>query len=151
MDTSVSVTKEFTFDCCHLLSDHPGKCKNLHGHTYKVQVTVMSKQSFRSDTFPRGIIVDFKDLKERLNADLFDQFDHAYIYNSLGGAAERQIGTLIHSFKLRSVDLKMPATAENMAHYFFEKAQEILQASRLIVLNVKVWETPTSFAEATKC
>ena len=58
---SMLITKEFTFDAAHKLDWHQGKCKNLHGHTYKLQVTVVGELN------KNGIVIDFGDLKNIVN------------------------------------------------------------------------------------
>lgn len=145
-----TATKEFIFDAAHMLSGHGGLCKNLHGHTYKVEVTTRLMGS--DDVMPygpaAGMIIDFKDLKERLNADIFSNLDHAYIYNSLGGEDENKIADLCKSLGMRVYDMAMRPTAENMAEYFLAMANTSLQDLPVDVVKVRVYETPTSYAES---
>lgn len=144
-----TATKEFTFDAAHMLSGHLGLCKNLHGHTYKVEVTVRHLNNGVITNGPSaGMIIDFKDLKERLNADIFSNLDHAYIYNSLGGEDENKIADLCKSLGMRVYDMAMRPTAENMAEYFLAMANTSLQDLSVDVVKVRVYETPTSYAES---
>jgi 6-pyruvoyltetrahydropterin/6-carboxytetrahydropterin synthase len=149
------VSKEFTFDAAHMLTGHEGLCKNLHGHTYKVVVAVSLKTptGLMTSGPSEGMVLDFKDLKNALNARLFNQLDHSYIYNSKGGAAERAIAELLEALGMRTFDMMMKPTAENMARYFFEVIASEMGASldyQLRLEKVTVWETPTSFAEVTE-
>jgi 6-pyruvoyltetrahydropterin/6-carboxytetrahydropterin synthase len=66
----LEITKEFTFDAAHQLDWHKGKCKNLHGHTYKLRVTV------KGELNENGIIIDFTDLKAIVNEAVIEKIDH---------------------------------------------------------------------------
>lgn len=142
----VTSTKIFTFDAAHLLTGHEGLCKNLHGHTYKVEVTVCSEdQSYISMD---GMVLDFKVIKDRLNENLFDHLDHAFIYNSLGGEDEKAIAQLLMSLNMRVFDMANRPTAENMAEYFKAMGNSCLHDLRVQIAEVIVWETPTSYAKS---
>ena len=67
------ITKEFTFDAAHKLINHKGKCKNLHGHTYKLQVTIKGKPN------GDGMIIDFSDIKNIVKTSIIEKLDHAYL------------------------------------------------------------------------
>ena len=120
----VSVTKEFTFDSCHQLKEYVGACARLHGHTYKLQVTVEGNLSHN------GMVVDFKDLKANVGHLIIDDLDHYNLNDKLW----------------------FNTTAENMAVYFYELLSKYFitlseKEGRYIALTeVKLWETPTSFA-----
>ena len=125
----VSATKIFTFDACHFLPGHNGKCANMHGHTYKLEVTVtrMNKQLIAEGS-SRGMIMDFTDLKRIVNACVIDLVDHADL-------------TKVYRFR---------TTAENMAIHIFETLNHVLSNQGVEVTRIKLWETPTSFAEVCK-
>ena len=76
----VTVCKEVTFDCAHMLSGHEALCKNLHGHTYKVQVSVTNEQIIEGPSV--DMVIDFKHLKEAITKSIMDKFDHAIIFSS---------------------------------------------------------------------
>ena len=69
----MEITKEFTFDSAHQLNWHQGKCKNLHGHTYKLRVTV------KGEIKQNGIIIDFGELKKIVNESVIEQLDHKFL------------------------------------------------------------------------
>ena len=69
------IFKEFTFDSAHQLPWHDGKCFNLHGHTYKLQV------GFRGNPDPNGILMDFGKVKEIVNALIIEKYDHQLLNN----------------------------------------------------------------------
>tara|TARA_Y100000310_G_scaffold325538_1_gene389156 strand:- start:902 stop:1234 length:333 start_codon:yes stop_codon:yes gene_type:complete len=69
----MKITKIFTFDSAHRLPWHKGKCFTLHGHTYKLEVTV--EGPLNKD----GIVVDFGDLKKVVKKEILDKYDHKYL------------------------------------------------------------------------
>ncbi len=123
----VLVSKEFTFDSAHHLHCYEGKCKSLHGHTYKLQVIMAG----RADE--RGIVIDFADMKRITKLKVIDALDHKY---------------------LNEVLPLMNTTAENMVVWIFEQIQHGLVEEgwtpRVTLEEVKLWETPTSYASITR-
>lgn len=115
-DRFVTIVKEFSFDSAHFLPNHPGKCRNLHGHTYKLQIGIRGAVNPEN-----GMVVDFGDIKHIVKNRILDMLDHQYL-NSV---------------------LDFLPTAENMAIWIFD----ILQGIYGNMAFVRVWETPTSFAE----
>ncbi|MFP7296634.1 6-carboxytetrahydropterin synthase QueD [Neobacillus niacini] len=126
----VLVSKEFTFDAAHHLHCYEGKCKNLHGHTYKV---VFGISGYVDD---RGLMMDFGDIKEIWKNEIEIYLDHRYLNETLP---------------------PMNTTAENIVVWIYEKMQEALASDvnkgRLLgarVEFVRLFETPTSYAEARR-
>lgn len=120
-EATVEVTKEFTFDSCHQLIDYDGACARLHGHTYKLQVTLRGRLD------EQGMILDFNRLKDVVNTNILRDLDH-------------------HNLNER---LPFNTTAENMAVYFFDVLCGGIYGicrNRVQVYAVKLWETPTSCA-----
>ena len=130
-----TVTKTVKFDAAHILSDHAGLCKNLHGHTYRVDVSVA--QNTDAD-----MVIDFKELKRIVNEVICDRFDHAFIYNT-ESAGEREIAAVVEKNGMRTVPIPFRSTAENLAKLFFGE----LKARIPGLSGVKVWETADSCAE----
>ncbi len=124
----VLVSKEFTFDAAHHLHCYEGKCKNLHGHTYKV---ILAVSGLTNDI---GIVIDFGDLKSIWKDKMEIYLDHRYLNETLP---------------------KMNTTAENMVVWMYEKLNHELKqvnndSQKLRVEYIKLYETPTSFAEARR-
>ncbi|MGJ7921072.1 6-carboxytetrahydropterin synthase QueD [Neobacillus sp. LXY-4] len=126
----VMISKEFTFDAAHHLHEYDGKCMNLHGHTYKV--------IFGISGFPdkRGLMMDFADLKEIWKQEIEIFLDHRYLNETLP---------------------PMNTTAENMVVWIYKKMKEALQREDrqkqylgARVEFVRLYETPTSYAEARR-
>ncbi|MBS8264251.1 6-carboxytetrahydropterin synthase QueD [Mesobacillus boroniphilus] len=124
----VLVSKEFTFDAAHHLHNYEGKCKNLHGHTYKV---IFGLSGFVDD---RGLMIDFGDIKDIWKSEIEIYLDHKYLNETLP---------------------PMNTTAENMVVWIYEKMAEALAIRQHLydgarVEFVKLYETPTSYAEARR-
>ncbi len=133
-NTMLTVSKECVFDAAHVLTNHSGQCKNLHGHTYRLIVEVEQIDE-RND-----MIIDFKDLKSVIYAVIVDRFDHAFIYNEQS-VSESDIAAVIARHNMKSVGLPFRSTAENLAYYFFEQLREHVN-----VRSVRLYETPASYA-----
>ena len=133
----ITVTKTIRFDAAHILTNHQGLCKNLHGHTYRVDVSVTQGSG---DT--RDMVIDFKDLKRIASEVVCERFDHAFIYNT-ESAGEREIAAVVEKNGMRTVAIPFRSTAENLAKLFFGE----LKARIPGLSAVKVWETADSCAE----
>ena len=112
----MEVTRIFEFDCAHRLPWHKGKCFNLHGHTYKLEVTASGSLN------KNGIVIDFGDLKKIVNEEVVEKFDH-HLLN----------------------DFYENPTAEIMAKDIFKKIQDKLPKD-VNLKEVKLWESPDSYA-----
>ena len=126
------------FDSAHFLAGYNGKCANIHGHRWTLEVAVESGELI-SDGEKRGMIIDFGDLKKAVRA-LADSFDHALIYEEGSLRAATVAALNEEGFRLIAVDFR--PTAENFARFFFGK----LAAEGLPVSSVTVYETPENCA-----
>lgn len=133
----ITVTKTIRFDAAHILTNHQGLCKNLHGHTYRVDVSVTQGDGDTSD-----MVIDFKDLKRIASEVVCERFDHAFIYNT-ESAGEREIAAVVEKNGMRTVAIPFRSTAENLARMFFGD----LKARIPGLSAVRVWETADSCAE----
>jgi len=68
-----SVTRVFTFEAAHELPWHPGKCQRLHGHSYRLEITVQG--AIRPD----GMVIDFGELRQLVDREIIDRYDHRYL------------------------------------------------------------------------
>ena len=133
----ITVTKTVRFDAAHVLTNHQGLCKNLHGHTYRVDVSVAQAKDDAAD-----MVIDFKDLKGIANEVICDRFDHAFVYNT-ESAGEREIAAVVEKHGMRTVAIPFRSTAENLAKMFFADLRPRIPG----LSAVKVWETADSCAE----
>lgn len=127
-----------SFDSAHFLKGYEGKCSNIHGHRWMVEVTVASDE-VEADGQIRGMIVDFKVLKADLK-QLVDELDHKMILeeNSIQHSTKQAL--LSENFEL--VEVPFRPTAENLAKYFYDRMEE----KEYQVVLVKVYETPNNCA-----
>lgn len=135
------VTKSVKFDAAHVLTNHCGLCKNLHGHTYRVDVSVSAEIPSQGD-----MVIDFKDLKRIASEVICERFDHAFIYNTRS-EGECEIAAVVQKHSMRTIALPFRSTAENLAGYFFGQLKERIPG----LCSVKVWETADSCAEFRPC
>jgi 6-pyruvoyltetrahydropterin/6-carboxytetrahydropterin synthase len=134
----LTVSKQCMFDAAHVLTNHAGQCRNLHGHTYRVIVEVAEEVD------GQDMVIGFKDLKQVLREVILERFDHAFIFDK-ASESEREIAAVITKHGMKSVGLPFRSTAENLARHFFHGLAE-----RVKVVSVKVYETPESCAEYRK-
>lgn len=135
------VTKEFSFESAHCLSFHKKLCKNLHGHSYKLFVTVGRQELNNED-----MVMDFSLLKQIVNEVVVEKYDHACMINiNSGDLFEIELKDILIKHNKKIVELPFYPTAENMAKEFYNKIKERL-SNGLILKEIKVYETSTSYA-----
>jgi len=76
-DGGFRITKEFKFECAHALTGYDGKCSHIHGHSYKLRVTVKGKPIDDPKSPKFGMVLDFNDLEKIIKENIIDKFDHA--------------------------------------------------------------------------
>ena len=130
-----TVTKTVKFDAAHVLTDHQGLCKNLHGHTYRVDVSV-------SQAADGDMVIDFKELKRLANEVICERFDHAFIYNTQS-AGESEIAAVVEKNGMRTAAIPFRSTVENLAKMFYGDLRSKVPG----LSAVKVWETADNCAE----
>ena len=126
------------FDSAHFLAGYRGKCANLHGHRWVVEVEAGAAQLQESGE-KRGMVIDFGDLKAAVRT-LANYYDHALIYE-IGSLKETTLAALKEE-NFRLIEVPYRPTAENFARAFFEQ----LSTEGLPVLRVTVYETPDNCA-----
>ncbi len=127
-----------SFDSAHFLKDYDGKCKNIHGHRWTVEVTVAAEEVAEEGQI-RGMIVDFKTLKEDLNT-LTQELDHSLVIEE--GSLKEQTKKALLEEEFRIIEMPFRPTAENLAEYFYDEMEE----KEYQVVLVKVYETPNNCA-----
>ncbi|MDK4536538.1 6-carboxytetrahydropterin synthase QueD [Kingella kingae] len=133
--------KEFTFDMAHMLDGHDGKCQNLHGHTYILQVEISG--NLHESGAKKGMVMDFADLKAVVKTHILDKMDHAFIYD-ITSERECQVANLLNQLNSKTYGIKTRTTAEEMTRHIFN----VLTAeANLPVSLIRLWETPSSYCE----
>lgn len=150
----LTATKEFTWDMAHMLENHEGLCINLHGHTYKMLVTVsrpVKGPSLQTAGAALGMVMDFKRLKEIVREELIDDLDHATMINEYShDAVEEELYSLLRRHDRKIYRFPGRPTAENMCLEFFNILSKALYLKEGVVLQaLRIYETPTSYAEVT--
>lgn len=138
------ISKEFSFDMAHLLDGHDGKCQNLHGHTYKLQVEIAGNL-FESGA-KKAMVIDFSDIKAVVKKAILDPIDHAFIYDKTS-ERESKIAKLLQDLDSKTFGVPFRTTAEEMARFIFNRLK---YDEKLAVSAIRLWETPTSFCEYTE-
>jgi len=139
----VRISKEFSFDMAHALLGYDGLCKNIHGHSYTLVVTVIGSP-VQDDASPKnGMLIDFKDLKNIIKQQIIDRFDHALVLNSV--SPEDLLDMLIRNYD-KIVLLDYQPTTENMIADMARQIKDLLPKN-LKLFSLRLRETPSSYAE----
>ena len=142
--SNIRITKEFSFETGHAPYGYDGKCKNVHGHSYKLSVTVIGVPITDRTNVKFGMVIDFSDLKKIVKEEIVDHFDHATVFNETTPHIE-----LAHELKNRGhhvILVDYQPTSENMVIDFAEKIKSRLPAP-IQLHSLKLQETDSSFAE----
>ncbi len=139
----VRVTKQFDFEMAHALWNYDGQCKNLHGHSYRLFVTVTG-YPLKDNSDPKcGMVIDFGDLKKIVSETILNEFDHAVVIsNEVPDYYYASMGVMLE--KLHVVDYQ--PTCENMIIDFAKRIKDRL-SSGLELHSLRLNETATSYAE----
>lgn len=142
--SNIRITKQFSFETGHALYGYDGKCKNVHGHSYKLSVTVIGKPIDNTSNVKHGMVIDFSDLKKIVKNEIVDVFDHATVFNKNTPHVElaKELEDRGHNVLL--VDYQ--PTSEMMVIDFAEKIKKHLP-QHITLHSLKLQETETSFAE----
>ena len=132
-----TIAKQFRWEMGHRLPDHPGLCKNIHGHSYEAQVILVGEPD------ESGMVMDYFDLKTMVQP-LIDELDHCFLLD--------QSDTVMQSFfehhPMKVVEIDVPTTAENIAHYLLNHILAQLPAGhRVETVKVRIYETEKTYAE----
>ena len=139
----IRITKIYNFEMAHVLKDYDGPCRNIHGHSYKLFVTVTGSPITDHQSPKKGMVMDFKDLKAIVKDHIVNRFDHALVIN--GETDPEMIRSMKkHMEKLIVVDYQ--PTSENLVNDFAGIIQRHLP-SNVKLHNLRLWETASSYSE----
>ena len=139
----IRITKQFRFEAAHALKDYDGPCKNIHGHSYELSVTVTGLPVTDPGSPKKGMVMDFSDLKSIVKKNIIDVFDHSLILSS--DYLPEELNLLRRSFPNLLIVAYQPTT-ENMLMDFAERIRKLLPEN-VSLCSLKLRETPNSFAE----
>ena len=138
------ITKQIEIDLGHRVPNHKSKCKNIHGHRYRIEVGVDDKVIQSVGASDEGMVIDFGDLKEIMMEEIDAKFDHGFVVyekdefiNIFSSLSNKGMKMLFKDF--------IP-TAENLARHWYDLIKLKLKEKDIKIAHVKVWETPSSTA-----
>ncbi|WP_276168821.1 6-pyruvoyl trahydropterin synthase family protein [Zobellia alginiliquefaciens] len=142
--SKIRITKQFNFETGHALYGYDGKCRNVHGHSYKLSVTVIGTPITDTTHVKLGMVIDFGDLKKIVKEEIVDQFDHATVFNKNTPHVElaKELTDRGHNVILADYQ----PTSENMVIDFSKKIRARLPEN-ISLHSLRLQETDTSFAE----
>lgn len=144
MSTKIRITKEFKFETGHALYGYDGLCKNVHGHSYKLAVTVLGTPISEASEVKYGMVMDFSDLKSIVNKLVVKPFDHATVLNI--NSPHKELADDMEKRGHKIIRVSYQPTSEMMILDFAEKIATALP-EHLKLIRLKLRETETSYAE----
>jgi 6-pyruvoyltetrahydropterin/6-carboxytetrahydropterin synthase len=142
--SNIRITKQFSFETGHALYGYDGKCKNVHGHSYKLSVTVIGKPITDKSNVKYGMVIDFSDLKKIVKEEIVDLFDHATVFNQ--NTPHIELANELKSRGHHVILVEYQPTSENMVTDFAQKIINRLPEG-IKLHSLKLQETDSSFAE----
>ncbi len=142
--STIRITKQFNFETGHALFGYDGKCKNVHGHSYKLSVTVIGKPITDQNHVKYGMVIDFSDLKKIVKEDIVDVFDHATVFNK--NTPHLELANELMERGHHGIWVEYQTTIENMVTDLAEKIKKRLPEN-IKLYSLKLQETDTSYAE----
>lgn len=142
--SKIRITKQFSFETGHALYGYDGKCRNVHGHSYRLSVTVIGSPLSDSNNVKFGMVIDFSDLKKIVKEEIVDVFDHATVFNKNTPHIElaKELSDRGHNVILADYQ----PTSEMMVIDFAQKIKKRLPQN-ISLHSLRLQETATSFAE----
>ena len=143
MASIIRVTKEFSFEMAHALWNYDGPCRNVHGHSYRLFVTLKGKPLDEENNPKNGMVIDFGDLKKIVKREIVDVFDHAVVVSKKFDKEKTEMFSKLFG---NTVLLDYQPTCENLAADFAGRIARLLP-EHIQLHSLKLNETATSYAE----
>ena len=140
----IRITKHFDFEAAHALHGYDGKCKNIHGHSYQLYVTVIGVPIDDNEHPKKGMVLDFGDLKRIVSTEIIDVYDHSIVLNK--NSEHLELAKKIADYSHRIVLVTYQPTSEMMLIDFAEKIKAKLP-NQVQLHSLKLYETNNSYAE----
>lgn len=142
----IRVTKEFTLEMAHALEGHDGACRRLHGHSYRLWVTVKG-EPLQDGSPKQGMVVDFGDLKRIVQEKIISRYDHSLVMRLTPENGKMIADLAAYYGNVIAVDWQ--PTSENLVSRFADGIRDELPAE-VTLCSVRLSETATSYAEWTE-
>jgi len=139
----IRVSKEFDFEMAHALWNYDGACRNIHGHSYRLFVTLLGVPNEDPEDPKFGMVIDFGDLKTMVKGPVVDYFDHSLVVYK---EAEGDILTSIKQMYEKVHVFDFQPTCENLVLHIVKTIEAALKPG-IELQAVKLYETATSYAE----
>jgi 6-pyruvoyltetrahydropterin/6-carboxytetrahydropterin synthase len=146
----MKISKQIEWDMGHRVTNHKSKCRNLHGHRYKAEITVEGNLVDIGGSSDEGMVIDFGDLKEIAMKYIYDVLDHGFMLWN-------KDKILVNFFKKnkgqKHIIVPFIPTSENIAAWIFVQLDERIKdkyKTGLKLYSIELWETPTSTALCTR-
>jgi 6-pyruvoyltetrahydropterin/6-carboxytetrahydropterin synthase len=143
MTSVIRVTKEFGFEMAHVLWNYDGPCRNVHGHSYRLFVTLTGVPSENTDDVKNGMVIDFSDLKRIIKKEIVSVFDHSVVVGRKHDKEKIEMFTKLFG---NTVLVDYQPTCENLVSDFATRIKPFLP-SGVKLYSLKLYETATSYAE----
>jgi 6-pyruvoyltetrahydropterin/6-carboxytetrahydropterin synthase len=143
MNPVIRITKEFTFEMAHVLWNYDGPCRNVHGHSYRLFVTISGKPVNDVENPKNGMVIDFNDLKQIVRQRIISVFDHSVVVSSDYDKVKIKMFTEMFG---NVVTVDYQPTCENLVGDFAGRLADQLPVG-IKLHSLKLYETGTSFAE----
>jgi 6-pyruvoyltetrahydropterin/6-carboxytetrahydropterin synthase len=135
------LTKEFRFEMSHALEEYQGLCRNLHGHSYKLFVTIIGDYSKTNESNDSGMVLDFKSIKELVEKNVIQDFDHAVVL-----CKDSSFASVLQQTNTKLILFDKQPTCENLIMEFHRRITSILPKG-IKLARLRLHETETSYAE----
>jgi len=143
MSTVIRVTSEFTFEMAHALKDYDGPCRNVHGHSYKLFVTLAGVPVDDSRNPKNGMVIDFTELKKIVLDTIINLFDHSVVVSRDFDREKLEVITKAFG---NAVIVDYQPTCENLVADFAKRLKKEIPG-RVKLHSLKLFETARSYAE----
>jgi len=140
---TIRITKEFHFEMAHALENYDGACKNIHGHSYKLFITLKGQPLENENSPKKGMVLDFQDLKKLVKRPVVDWLDHSLVLNS---KTPKEFIEQVSSLYEKVHVFDFQPTCENLVIYIAQFLRDSMPDST-VLHSVKLYETASSFAE----
>lgn len=139
----IRLTKEFSFEAAHALGGYDGPCREIHGHSYRLFVTIKGEPSTDPMNPKQGMVMDFGVLKKIVNEEIISRFDHALVLRTTADEGLRRV--LAEQFD-NVVTVEYQPTCENMLDDFAHRLMKRLPEG-VMLHSLRLHETASSYAE----
>ena len=139
----IKITKQFSFEMAHALRNYDGLCRNIHGHSYKMDITLAGHPLHDESSPKNGMVMDFGDLKRLVNEEIISLLDHALVLNA---TTDTQLVEALKQNYEKIVIVDFQPTTENLLNFIADKLKAKL-SERVKLTRIRLRETDTSYAD----